>query len=151
MSHTEAQQRGPAYCLCQQEPHRCRDKVCQHRERTSSHRLCLPIFQHLSTGKELCSRERPQTTGDDCHEEPCECVTTSSEDAAGVTEIQCHHKVQTREPNATGQCPQPLPSKSLTGNQIGHASRLHCLHEAIDRETEGQHTERGTQKGWPDQ
>ena len=49
-------------------------------ERTSSHRLCLPTFQHLSTGKELRSRERPQTTGDDCHEEP-------SEDAAGVTEI----------------------------------------------------------------
>ena len=29
---------------------------------TSSHRLCLPTFQHLSTGKELHSRERPQTT-----------------------------------------------------------------------------------------
>ena len=39
---------------------------------------------------------------DDCHEEPCECTTMSSEDAAGVTEIQCHHQVQTREPNATG-------------------------------------------------
>ena len=54
---------------------------------TSSHRLCLPTFQHLSTGKELCSRERPQTTGDDCHEEPSKCTTTSSEDAAGATEI----------------------------------------------------------------
>ena len=31
-------------------------------EGTSSHRLCLPTFQHLSTGKELHSRERPQTT-----------------------------------------------------------------------------------------
>ena len=27
MSHTEAQRRGPAHCLCQQEPHRCRDQV----------------------------------------------------------------------------------------------------------------------------
>ena len=59
MSHTEAQQRGPAHCLCQQEPHGCGDKLCQHRERTSSHRLCLPTFQHLSTGKELCSDHKP--------------------------------------------------------------------------------------------
>ena len=80
-------QRGPAHCLCQQEPHGCGDKVCQYRERTSSHRLCLPMYQHLSTGKELHSRERPQTTGDDCHEEPCKSATTSSEDAAGATVI----------------------------------------------------------------
>ena len=71
-------------------------------ERTSSHHLCLPMFQHLSTGKELHSREQLQTTGDDCHEEPCECATTSSEDAAGAREIWCHHQVKTREPNATG-------------------------------------------------
>ena len=32
------------------------------REGTSSHHLCLPTFQHLSTQKELRSRERPQTT-----------------------------------------------------------------------------------------
>ena len=53
MSHTEAQWRGPANCLCQQEPHGRGDQVHQHREGTSSHRLCLPMFQHLSTGKEL--------------------------------------------------------------------------------------------------
>ena len=37
--------RGPAHCLCQQEPHRQRDKVCQHRE------LLAIIFacQHFST------------------------------------------------------------------------------------------------------
>ena len=57
MSHTEAQRRGPANCLCQQEPHGCGDQVHQHRERTSSHCLCLPMFQHLSTEKELHSRE----------------------------------------------------------------------------------------------
>ena len=105
MSHIEAQRRGPANCLCQQEPHGCGNQVCQHRNGTSSHRLCLPMSQHLSTGKELRSRERPQTTGDDCHEEPCECATMSSEDAAGATEIRCHHQVLTREGNATGQCP----------------------------------------------
>ena len=132
MSHTEAQLRGPAHCVYQQEPRGHRDKICQHRERTSSHHLHLPTFQYLSTGKELCSREQLQTTGDDCHEEPCECATTSSEDAAGATEIQCQHQVQTREPNATGQCPKPLFDESLTGNQIGHVSRLHCLHEAMD-------------------
>ena len=31
--------------------------------------------------------------------------TMSSEDAAGITEIRCHHQVPTREGNATGQCP----------------------------------------------
>ena len=51
MSHTETQRRGPANCLCQQEPHGCRDQVCQHREGTSSHHLCLPTFQLLSIGK----------------------------------------------------------------------------------------------------
>ena len=57
VSHTATQRKGPANRLCQQEPHGCRDQVCQHREGTSSHRLCLPMFQHLSTGKELHSRE----------------------------------------------------------------------------------------------
>ena len=76
---------------------------------TSSHRLCLPTFQHLSTRKELRSRERPQTTWDDCHEEPCKCATTSSENAARVTEIRHHHQVPTREgmqlANALSRCP----------------------------------------------
>ena len=44
--------------------------------------------------------------------------------------------------DALSRRPQPLPGESLTGNQTGHASRLHCLYEAMDRETEGQHTER---------
>ena len=48
--------RGLGVCLIQ------KDQVHQHREGTSSHCLCLPTFQHLSTGKELRSRERPQTT-----------------------------------------------------------------------------------------
>ena len=60
--HTEAQRTGPANCLCQQQPHGCGDQVCQHREGTSHHHLCLPTFQHLSTEKELRSTERPQTT-----------------------------------------------------------------------------------------
>ena len=30
MSHSRTQRRGPANCLCQQEPHGHRDKVCQH-------------------------------------------------------------------------------------------------------------------------
>ena len=105
LPHTATQGKGPADRLCQQEPHGCGDKVCLHRKGTSSHRLCLPTFQHLSTRKELRSRERPQTTWDDCHEEPCECATTSSENAARITEIWCHHQVPTREGNATGRCP----------------------------------------------
>ena len=62
LPHTATQGKGPAHRLCQQEPHGHGDQVCQHREGTSSHRLCLPMFQHLSTRKELHSRERPQTT-----------------------------------------------------------------------------------------
>ena len=42
LSHTEAQRKGPADCLCQQEPHGHGDEVCQHRMGTSSHCLCLP-------------------------------------------------------------------------------------------------------------
>ena len=62
LPHTATQGKGPADHLCQQEPHGCGDQVCQHREGTSSHCLCLPMFQHLSTWKELYSRERSQTT-----------------------------------------------------------------------------------------
>ena len=45
MSHTEAQRRGPAHCLCQLEPQGCGEKVCQHRE------LLAIVFacQHFST------------------------------------------------------------------------------------------------------
>ena len=61
--------RGLGACLIQQhkgkdqpiafasKSHGHGDKVYQHREGTSSHRLCLPTFQHLSTRKELHSRE----------------------------------------------------------------------------------------------
>ena len=42
LSHTEAQRKGPADRLCQQEPHGHGDEVCQHRTGTSSHCLCLP-------------------------------------------------------------------------------------------------------------
>ena len=35
-----------------------------------------------------------------------------------------------------------MPGESLTGNHIGHVSRLHCLYKAMDRETQGQQTER---------
>ena len=56
--------------------------------------------------------------------------------------IRRDHQVQARSPNATGRRSKQMPGESLTGNQIGHASRLHCLYQAMDRETEGQHTER---------
>ena len=63
--------------------------------------VIMSMFQHLSAWKELCSRQQPQAVGDDCHEEPCQCTTTSSEDAAGAAEIRCHHQVSPGEPNAT--------------------------------------------------
>ena len=46
---TATQWKGPANCLCQQEPHGRGDTVCQHREGTSSHRplpanVSAPIY-----------------------------------------------------------------------------------------------------------
>ena len=87
MSLTEAQWRGPADCLRQRKPHGCGDQVCQHQKETSSHRLCLPALQYVSTRKKLHRRERPQTVRDDSHEEPCECATPSPEDVVGTTAI----------------------------------------------------------------
>ena len=57
MPHTGVQGRGPTDCLCQQEFDRCGDKICQHRDRTSRHCLCLPEVQHVSTQKKLHRRE----------------------------------------------------------------------------------------------
>ena len=106
LSHTEAQRKGPANRLCQQEPHGRGNEVCQHR----TGKLLAIVFacQRFSTyllGRSFIAGERPQTIGDDCHEEPSECATTSSENAAGITEIRCHHQILTREGNATGRCP----------------------------------------------
>ena len=42
LPHTTTQGKGPANRLCQQESHGRGDTVRQHREGTSSHRLCLP-------------------------------------------------------------------------------------------------------------
>ena len=132
MSHTATQQKGPAYCLCQQEPHGCGDKVCQHRERTSSNCLCLLALQHISTWKELHSREQPQAIRNDCHEESCQCTTPSSEDVVGITGVQCHHQVQTRSRDVTCRHFKPLSSKSITEDQAGCQGRLHHLHKAMD-------------------
>ena len=39
-------------------------------------------FSTYLLGRSFIAESRPQTTGDDCHEEPCECATTYSENAA---------------------------------------------------------------------
>ena len=62
---------GWANCLCQQEPHRHWDQVCQHRKRAPSHCICLSAVQHVCPGKALHSGVRPQATGNDTPEEPC--------------------------------------------------------------------------------
>ena len=156
MSHTEAQWRGPANCLCQQEPHGHGDQVRQHREGTSSHRLCLPTFQHLSTGKELHSRERPQTIGDDCHEEPCECTTTSLEDAARVTEIRCHHQVPTRElADALSCCPARASQEIKMDMRVDYIAFtkpwIEKLKDSMQRDPILAMVYQLTQQGWPHQ
>ena len=115
----DASLRGLGACLIQQHKgkdqpiafaskrsHGCGDKVRKHREGTSSHHLCLPTVQHVSVWKELHSRERPQTTGDDCHEEPCECATT-------VFRECCWSYRNTMSPSSIDQgrkCNWPTPS-----------------------------------------
>ena len=44
-------------------------------------------FSTYLLGRSFVAESDHQTTGDDCHEEPCECTSMSSEDAAGITEI----------------------------------------------------------------
>ena len=66
------------------------------------HHICLPEVQHVFTRKKLHRRERPQTTGNDCHEESRQCAASPAEDVTRTTEIRCHHQVQTRTTDATG-------------------------------------------------
>ena len=49
-----------------------------------------------------------------------------------LLEIRCHHQVLARTADAVGQCFEQMPSESLPRDQTGYASRLHCLHEAMD-------------------
>ena len=98
MSPTAAQWERPTHCLHKQEPHGCGDQVCQ--QRTACNHLCLPSCQYISTGKEFHSRQQSQAIRDDCHKEPGQCAAPSTEDALGVTEIQCD---QVKIPCATHQ------------------------------------------------
>ena len=60
-------------------------------------------FSTLFTQKKLYCREQPQTTGNDRHEESHQHATPSAEDVTRTLEIRCHHQVQTRTTDATGQ------------------------------------------------
>ena len=128
---------GRANCICQQEPHRHWDQVCQHRKRAPCHCICLSAVQHLCSGKALHSGVRPQATGNDTSEEPCKCPSQTPANAPSATAIWCGHQVLTREGNAAHRCTEQVPLTSFWGNQTGYESRLHCLQQGLDSQTQG--------------
>ena len=78
-----------------------------------------------------------------------------------LLELRCHHQISTREGNATGRRPQLLPGESLTGNQTGCATTLHCtlftkpwiekLKDSTQRDPILATVYQLTQQGWPHQ
>ena len=59
--------------------------------------------------------------------------------APSVTAIRCDHQIQTRKGNAAGRCTEQVPLTSFLGNQTGYESRLHCLQQDLDSQTQGYH------------
>ena len=59
--------------------------------------------------------------------------------APAVTAIRCDHHIQTREGNAARRCTEQVPLTSFWGNQTGYESRLHCLQQDLDSQTQGYH------------
>ena len=59
--------------------------------------------------------------------------------APAVTAIRCDHQIQTREGNAARRCTEQVPLTSFLGNQTGYESRLHCLQQDLDSQTQGYH------------
>ena len=53
--------------------------------------------------------------------------------------IRCDHQIQTREGNAACRCTEQVPLMSFWGNQTGYESRLHCLQQGLDSQTQGYH------------
>ena len=127
----------PANCIHQQEPHRHWDQVRKHRKRAPCHCIHLSMVQHLCTGKAIYSGIQSQATGNDTPEEPCQCPSQTAEDAPPVTAIWCDH--QTREGNAAHRCTEQVPLTNFWGNQTGYESRLHCLQQDLDSQTQGYH------------
>ena len=100
------------------------------------------MVQHLCAGKAIYSGVRSQATGNDTPEEPCKCPSQTAANAPPVTAIQCDHQIQTREGNAARRCTEQVPLMSFWGNQTGYESRLHCLQQDLDSQTQGYHQRR---------
>ena len=96
-------------------------------------------FNTFVLGRSFFSGVRSQATGTDTSEEPCKCPSQTAENAPPVTAIQCDHQIQTREGNAARRCTEQVPLMSFWGNQTGYESRLHCLQQGLDSQTEGYH------------
>ena len=57
--------------------------------------------------------------------------------APSATVIRCDHQIQTREGDAACRCTEQVPLTSFWGNQTGYESRLHCLQQDLDCQTQG--------------
>ena len=64
---------------------------------TIGHCIRLPEIQYICPRKAIHSGVRPQATGNDISEEPCQCAFQTPEDVTSATAIQCDHQVQTRK------------------------------------------------------
>ena len=80
---------------------------------------------------------RSQTTGNDTSEEPYKCPSQAPANPPSATVIWCDHQVPTREGNAAHRCTEQVPLMSFWGNQTGYESRLHCLQQGLDNQTQG--------------
>ena len=96
-------------------------------------------FNTYVSGKAIYSGVRSQATGNDTSEEPCKCPSQTAENAPPATAIRCDHQIQTREGNAARRCTEQMPLTSFWGNQTGYESRLHCLQQGLDSQTQGNH------------
>ena len=104
----------------------------------------LPLYSLVNGSTPTC-RGRPFTVESDhkplemIHQKSLASAPPTPANAPAVTAIRCDHQIQTREGNAARLCTEQVPLTSFWGNQTGYESRLHCLQQELDSQTQGHH------------
>ena len=70
--------RGTANYLCEQEPYRHWNQVCQHRKGTPCNCICLSEIQHVLAWEAVYSQKWPQATWNDPSKELCKCPSQTT-------------------------------------------------------------------------
>ena len=117
------------------------------------------MVQHLSTQKELHSRERSQAAGDDCHEESHQRTTPSSEDVTGTAEIRCTIKYRPGKEmqlaDALSCCPARASQEIKLDMQVDYIAFtkqwIEKLKDSTQRDPILGTVYQLTQQGWPHQ